>query len=70
MVSANTSRPLYEPHSGQTRCGSVGALHSGQIVVVGADTFHIALRRRVRERDIFFLGTATGSPFLSREANL
>jgi hypothetical protein len=70
MVSAKTSRPLYEPHSGQTRCGIMAELHWGHVVVVGADTFHVALRRRVRERDIFFLGTATGSPFLSREASL
>ena len=68
VESAYTSRPLYEPHSGHTRCGSMAELHCGQVVVVGAATFHIALRRRVRERDIFFFGTATGSSFHQSES--
>lgn len=68
VVSAKTSRPLYEPHSGHTRCGSIADLHCGQVVVVGAATFHIALRRRVRDLDIFFFGTATGSSFHQSES--
>jgi hypothetical protein len=32
--------------------------HCRHTAIVGEATFHCALRRRVRERDIFFLGTA------------
>ena len=37
-----------------------------QVASVGLDTFHCALRRRVRDRDIFFFGTAIrGTSFVS-----
>ena len=40
--------------------------HCSQATVVGALTFQAAFRRRVRERDIFFLGTAMrGTPWYS-----
>jgi hypothetical protein len=58
-----TSRPLYEPHEGHTRCGSFAALHCGQRLVRAALTRQAAFRFRVRDLDIFFLGTAMARPF-------
>lgn len=55
-----TSRPLYVPQLAHARCDRCCAPHWLQAVVWGALTFHWALRRRVRERDIFFFGTAMG----------
>ena len=55
------SRPLYVPHSLHTRCGTCFAPQCGHVAREGGATFHWALRRLVRERDIFFLGTAIGS---------
>ena len=52
------SRPSYVPHSLQTRWGTCFAPHCGHVAREGGATFHWALRRLVRERDIFFLGTA------------
>src|SRR3989304_4549734 len=58
-----TSRPLYVPHDGHARCASLGALHCGQGWVWGVSTFQCAARWWVRERDIFFFGTAMSEPF-------
>jgi hypothetical protein len=42
------------------------APHCEQVANVGLDTFQCALRRRVRDRDIFFFGTAIrGTSFTS-----
>jgi hypothetical protein len=61
-----TSRPPYVPQLLQARWGMCWAPHWLQAVVIGAVTFHCALRRRVRERDIFFFGTAMGPRFGSQ----
>lgn len=59
-----TSRPPYVPQLAQARCGRCWAPHWLHAAVIGAATFHCALRRRVRERDIFFFGTAMGPSLL------
>ena len=53
-----TARPLYVPHVGQARCGMCAEPQREQVAMAGAETFQVALRRRVLDRDIFFLGTA------------
>ena len=46
------------------RCGSLGRPHLGQVTVrTGRIFIASALRRRVRERDIFLFGTAMTYPF-------
>ena len=53
-----TSRPLYVPQTPQARWGTCFEPHCWHATSVGGAIFHCALRRRVRDRDIFFLGTA------------
>lgn len=55
-----TSLSRYTPHSGHARCPIFGAPQWAHAEVRGALTRQLALRRRVRERDIFFFGTAMG----------
>ena len=55
-----TTRFLYQPHDGQTVCGSLALPQRGQSLRDGLPSFH-APERRLRDFDFdfFFLGTAT-----------
>ena len=56
--SGSTSRPLYVPQVGQTRCGRFGELHCGQRFTRGASIECVARRLSRRDLDVFFFGTA------------
>jgi len=53
-----TSFPLYVPHDEQTRWGSLGALHWGQIEDAGTVRKSWARLMFLRDLEVFFLGTA------------
>ena len=46
------------PHDGHARCGSLAALHCGQIDTEGGVRKSCALLMFLRDLDVFFLGTA------------
>jgi hypothetical protein len=54
-----TTRFLYQPHDGQTVCGSLALPQRGQVLRDGASSFQAAARwLRDFDFDFFFLGTA------------
>ena len=63
MRSGSTSRPLYVPQVGQTRCGRFGWPHVGQTLTFGALISWVARRLSRRDLEVFRFGTAmTGGP--------
>src|SRR5437588_3202330 len=58
MSSGSTSRPLYVPQVGQTRCGRFGDPHCGHVLTRGASILCWARRWSRRALDVFLLGTA------------
>jgi hypothetical protein len=61
--SGSTSRPLYVPQVGQTRCGRFGWPHVGQTLTFGALIACVARRLSRRDLEVFRFGTAmTGGP--------
>ena len=61
--SGSTSRPLYVPQVGQTRCGRFGWPHVGQTLTFGALIACVARRLSRRDFEVFRFGTAmTGGP--------
>lgn len=53
-----TSLPLYIPQEGHARCGSLGALHCGQVDTFGGVRKSWALLMFLRDLEVFFFGTA------------
>ena len=53
-----TSRPRYDPQTGQTRCGRRGLWHVGHALIGGDAILCCARRLAVRACDCFCLGTA------------
>jgi aryl-alcohol dehydrogenase-like predicted oxidoreductase len=60
MRSGSTSRPLYVPQVGQTRCGRFGLPHCGQTFTFGAPIACVARRLSRRDFEVFRFGTAMG----------
>jgi hypothetical protein len=58
MRSGSTSRPLYVPQFGQTRCGRLGWLHVGQTLTGVAEIACVARRLSRRLFEVFRFGTA------------
>ena len=56
--SGSTSRPLYVPQVGQTRCGRFGWPHVGQTLTFGALIACVARRLSRRDLEVFRFGTA------------
>jgi GNAT superfamily N-acetyltransferase len=56
--SGSTSRPLYVPQVGQTRCGRFGWPHVGQTLTFGALIACVARRLSRRDFEVFRFGTA------------
>jgi GNAT superfamily N-acetyltransferase len=56
--SGSTSRPLYVPQVGQTRCGRFGWPHVGQTLTFGALIAWVARRLSRRDLEVFRFGTA------------
>lgn len=63
QATSTASRPAYQPHTLQTRCGRLTDPQRGQVLWAGADTRQAAARRlRPLALDVFFLGTAIERP--------
>src|SRR5690348_16964640 len=60
--SGSTSRPLYVPQVGQTRCACFGEPHCGQVERRGASIACVARRLSRRDLEVFLFGTAIGGP--------
>ena len=58
MRNGSTSRPLYVPQVGQTRCGRFGWPHVGQTLTFGALIACVARRLSRRDFEVFRFGTA------------
>jgi len=58
MRSGSTSRPLYVPQVGQTRCARFGCPHCGQVLTRGALIAWVARRLSRRDLEVFRFGTA------------
>ncbi len=54
-------RPLYEPQLPQTRWGTLGAPHCGQVLVAGTRSASWLRRLSLRAFEVFRFGTAIGS---------
>jgi len=66
MRSGSTSRPLYVPQVGHTRCGRFGCPHWGQTFTFGASIACVARRLSRRELDCRLFGTAMSGAEYSR----
>src|SRR3954471_17280702 len=64
--SGSTSRPLYVPQVGQTRCGRFGEPHWGQLLTRGASIACVARRLSRRDLEVFLFGTAMSGGQSSR----
>ena len=64
LSRAMTSRPLYVPHLGQARWGSLGLLHCGQKLAVSTLSFCWARRESRLLFEVFLLGTGIVFSFL------
>jgi GNAT superfamily N-acetyltransferase len=58
MRSGSTSRPLYVPHVGHTRCARFGCPQLGQVLTRGASIECVARRLSRRDLEVFRFGTA------------
>jgi len=68
--SGSTSRPLYVPQVGQTRCGRFGCPHCGQTLTRGAPIACVARRLSRRDFEVFRFGTAMTGGHYSRLVQL